>query len=411
MINIPELQKVKTILLKTDGKNPNEMAKAELEALKESIKRFGFTVPIITNNDYVIADGEHRFKAAQLLNMEEVPVIVLPIDEIDRKLLRQVMNKLRGEHNPLLDMEEFKFLDDNNAIPELLALIPNQNKEIKALLDKMNLANKPEELFDADNALKQAELNCTIKPGDIYQLGNNRLMCGDSTNEEDVNILINKEQIDLLFTDPPYGISIVKTNRKIGFGDGSLGFNNKNTSTGTIPPPPIVPVGVYRPIISDDKPFNPSHLIKLGKNQIIWGANYFATKLKESSCWIIWDKRDDIPSNNFADCEIAWTSFEKPARIYRHKWSGLLREGNRHDELIKRVHPTQKPVGLHSDILNDYSKEQDKICDLYGGSGTTLIACEKTNRRCLMMEIDPVYCQVIINRWEKYLGKKAQKLN
>ena len=125
---------------------------------------------------------------------------------------------------------------------------------------------------------------------------------------------------------------------------------------------------------------------------------------------IVWDKRGDIPSNDFADCEIAWSSFKKPARIFTHKWSGLIREGSRDEELSKRVHPTQKPVGLHSELLLEYSKEEEVIMDLFGGSGTTLIACEKTGRKCLMMELDATYCDVIIKRWEAFTGNKAQKL-
>lgn len=130
--------------------------------------------------------------------------------------------------------------------------------------------------------------------------------------------------------------------------------------------------------------------------------------LPPSACWIIWDKRVDIPSNNFADCEIAWTSFTSPSRIFRQKWSGLLREGDRKSEGIKRLHPTQKPVGVLSKIIKQYTEKDDIIVDLFGGSGSTLIACEQTNRICYMMEIDPIYCDVIINRWEQYTGEKAE---
>lgn len=121
---------------------------------------------------------------------------------------------------------------------------------------------------------------------------------------------------------------------------------------------------------------------------------------------------DKKNNDNFSDVELAWTNIEgKTCKLYHYLWSGLLREGNRDLELKERIHPTQKPVGLLINILNDYSNEGDNILDLYGGSGSTLIACEEINRNCFMMELDPYYCQLIINRWEDFTGEKATKIN
>lgn len=128
-----------------------------------------------------------------------------------------------------------------------------------------------------------------------------------------------------------------------------------------------------------------------------------------TSGWIVWDKRVDIPSNNFADCEMAWSNLKKPARIYKYKWSGLLREGDRKTELIKRVHPTQKPVGMLYEVILDNASKDNIVFDGFLGSGSTLIACEKTGRICYGMEIDPHYCDVIIKRYEDYTGNKKIK--
>lgn len=187
--------------------------------------------------------------------------------------------------------------------------------------------------------------------------------------------------------DPPYGISVVSKN-------GSVGGEN------------LAPVGHYSSVIGDEttKTAEESYLLlkSMGIDRmIIWGGNYFTDFLPSSSCWIVWDKRGEIASNNFADCELAWTTFKSPARIYKQVWMGMIKEGE-HD---KRIHPTQKPIKILTDIIKEYTKPDDLILDLFGGSGSTLIACEKLHRKCRMMEIDPVYCQVIIDRWSQFTGK------
>jgi DNA modification methylase len=122
----------------------------------------------------------------------------------------------------------------------------------------------------------------------------------------------------------------------------------------------------------------------------------------------VWDKEN--PGNCFADVELAWTSYDKAAKLYKWLWNGLSRKGDRASELVSRVHPTQKPVGLHGEILKDFSKEGDNILDLFLGSGTTLIACEQTGRTLFGIEYETSYCDVIISRWEQFTGQTAVKL-
>ena len=147
---------------------------------------------------------------------------------------------------------------------------------------------------------------------------------------------------------------------------------------------------------------------EVSRNQIIFGGNYFTDFLPPKACWVVWDKENE--GNKFADVELAWTSLDKAARIYRWKWNGMVRQGSHETEGAKRVHPTQKPAGLMVNILSDFTDDGAIILDLFGGSGSTLIACEQLGRKCRMMEIDPYYCQVIIDRWEAYTGKKAEKI-
>ncbi|MFH0967245.1 MAG: site-specific DNA-methyltransferase [Methanobacteriota archaeon] len=139
------------------------------------------------------------------------------------------------------------------------------------------------------------------------------------------------------------------------------------------------------------------------KNKIIFGGNYFTDFLPPSRCWLIWDKENS--GNCFADAELAWTSFDKNVKLYHWLWNGLSRKGERVEELKTRVHPTQKPVGLFKQILQDYSDEGAIIIDPFLGSGTTLIACEKTGRNCRGIEISPDYCAVILQRYLDATGK------
>jgi len=143
-------------------------------------------------------------------------------------------------------------------------------------------------------------------------------------------------------------------------------------------------------------------------NQIIFGGNYFTDFLPPSPCWAVWDKENTC---HFADIEMAWTSFDKSAKLYRWLWNGAVRKGDPETEGESRVHPTQKPVGVIGEILKDFSRAGDVILDVFGGSGSTLIACEQLNLKCFMMELSPRYIDTIIARWEKFAGVRAEKLS
>lgn len=161
----------------------------------------------------------------------------------------------------------------------------------------------------------------------------------------------------------------------------------------------------YKPVINDDKPFNPQHLLDLNVPSIIFGGNNFAHELPNNNKWIVWYKKPSLDSkrNHFSDCELAWTNLKgKRVECYHHTWSGMVRKGERRLELKERVHPTQKPVGLLMDIIEDYTEPNDTVLDLYGGSGSTLIACEETGRKCLMMELSLDYVDIICERYRNY---------
>jgi len=217
--------------------------------------------------------------------------------------------------------------------------------------------------------------------GKLKLKSKHRLLCGDSTSEDDVARLMDGEKADMVFTDPPYGIDVVGQSGKIG---GSVLAKNQE----------------YRKVINDDKEYDPTHLFNMAEDLIVFGANYFSGKLPKGR-WFVWDKNRP-EGTTFSDCELAWTSFDGVAvKKYSCTWNGMIREG----ESKKRVHPTQKPIKLCVDIFKDYAFES--CIDPFLGSGTTLIACEQLNRKCYGMEIDPLYCDVIIKRWENLTGEKA----
>lgn len=360
-----------------------------VDAVAASIKEFGFKVPIVVDRENVIINGHTRLKAAHKMGLKQVPCIVADdltpeqvkafrlADNKTSELAEWDMDKLDIELGeiPDIDMSAFGFdieIDDIDEVTEV--------KEDEA----------PEVKYGEPKA----------KRGDIYQLGRNRLMCGDSTKDEDIDKLMDGVKAKLLLTDPPYGIDVVKGN-KIG-GDkyfGKVGGGN------------IVKSKTYSAIIGDDTTdtarANYDVSLTCTENQIIFGGNYFTDFLPPSRCWIVWDKQN---TGNFADAELAWTSFDKGVKLYHFLWNGLCREGSREVEGKTRVHPTQKPVGMLVDILKDFSEENDSILDCFGGSGSTLIACEQLNRKCYMMELDPHYVDVIIERWENFTGQKAKLL-
>jgi DNA modification methylase len=316
--------------------------------------------------------------------MDKVPVVELQhLTESQRKAYVLADNRIAlnsGWDTSMLSLELQDLKDDRD-----LSLLGFDPDELDALL---NPIEETEGLTDED-AVPNVPDEPKTKLGDIYLLGNHRLMCGDSTSIDDVDKLMDGNSVDMVYTDPPYGISIVGKNGKVG-GD-NLAKN-----------------GVYAPVAGDDSidvAVEAIHVIKTleSKVEIIWGGNYYASSLENKSSWIVWDKRGDMASNNFADCELAWCSSGTAARIYKQIWSGMIKEG----ESGKRVHPTQKPIALAEWCYQQYGKDCETVLDLFAGSGSSLIACETKKKRGFMMELSPAYCDVIVKRWEDFTGKKA----
>ena len=236
--------------------------------------------------------------------------------------------------------------------------------------------------------------------GDIIGLGRHRLMCGDATNTEDVHALVGGRKVGLVLTDPPYGINIQSK-------DGTIGGNHHLAQLRTT----INLRGLPHPVMigddSSDSARENYHIVKtLTDRLIIWGGQYFADFLPVSGGWLFWNKRTG--NSDFSDGELAWRSWGRRVKYYEQLWNGIVMRGSftlngrvNAKGARARLHPTQKPVELHVNILEDFSQPEDVILDCFGGSGTTLIAAEVSGRTCLMMELSPEYCGVIIDRYIK----------
>lgn len=371
------------------GLNAKKHDDKQVANVANSIKRFGWQQPIVIDEQGVVVIGHCRLMAAKKLGLKEVPVTVasgLTEDEI--KELRIADNKTN--ESPW----------DLGLLAEDIEGLDFEGFDLDFGIDGEVVGGTSDEVVEDDFDVTPPE-QPKAKLGDIYQLGEHRLMCGDSTDKATVEMLMDGKKADMVFTDPPYGIDVVQGN-KIG-GDKPFGSSEGND---------IVKTNKYMGIKGDETTdtakLNFEIIKELSENQIIFGGNYFTDFLPPKACWCIWDKEN---TGNFADVEMAWTSFNKGAKLYRWLWNGLCRRGERAVEGKSRVHPTQKPVGLIAEILKDFTKEDDIILDCFGGSGSTLIACEQIDRTCYMIEYEAHYVDVIIKRWETLTGKNAVLLN
>jgi DNA modification methylase len=207
------------------------------------------------------------------------------------------------------------------------------------------------------------------------------------------------KSVDLVLTDPPYGINIFHKDGKVGNGGrvgmraGTAGGSNK------------VPATKFHTFDDSSLPSREcfDEIFRISKNQIIFGGNYFG--LPPTSCYIVWDK--DNGGNDFADCELAWTSFKSAVRKFTWRWNGLLQEDMAHKE--KREHPTQKPLPLMMWCLEKYSKPGMTILDPFMGSGTTCVACKKLGRNYIGIEKEPVYVEIAKKRLEKVNNHKIEE--
>ena len=230
---------------------------------------------------------------------------------------------------------------------------------------------------------ENAVIEFDVNYGDVYLINSrHKLIVGCAV--KDVNLIKSHiGAVDLLLTDPPYGISY-----------------KSPTGSG------LAQRGDYEVIDGDDVDYDPSILFDYCKNVITWGANHYADKLPKSAGWIVWDKRDGEQINNNSDCELAWSNVLGSARLFHHKWNGMIKDSERGST---RIHPTQKPIKLFMYCL-EMARAGNNVLDLYAGSGVTLLACNETNRTANLVEINPVYAAAMLKRFSGEFNFNIEKL-
>ena len=367
--------------------NPRKLSEQAIEKVAMSLKEYGFRQPIVVDKDMVIVAGHTRFRASKKLGLKQVPISVIDnLTEEQINAYRIADNRTAEESewdNELLKME-IKELEAQDFKLDLLGFNEDQLNDL--------LFEEKQGLTDEDEVPEAPEEPIT-KLGDIWKLGNHRVMCGDSTKEDDVKKLINNNKIDLIYTDPPYGIN--EKGDRLGRDGLAESRKYKDFKDDTIK------YAVDSYVLCED-------IIKAPR-QVWWGANYYCHYLPLSNNWFVWDKRvEEKQKDTQSDCELAWIKSKwSSIRIFRHLWKGMMKDSEKGQ---RRVHPTQKPVAL-AEWSFDYFKDFDNVLDLFGGSGSTMIACEKKNKNCYMMEFEPHYVDIIIKRWENFTGKKAELEN
>lgn len=353
------------------AKNSRTHSEAQVAQIAASMKEWGWTNPILVDDGGQIIAGHGRVLAARKLGVKEIPVMIAEgWSEIKKKAYVIADNKLAlnaGWDAELLrlEIEELKEVDFD------INLLGFSDEE----LADMKEPEVVEGLTDEDD-VPETPVEPKTKLGDIYILGNHRLMCGDSTSIDDVEKLMDGVKPDLIHTDPPYGMNAVSKSSvlKANYGTDIMGDDN--------------------PDVAKDA-FNLIYGLYPDAKQIWWGANYYCSALPDSECWLVWDKNNG--QSDQTDCELAWANFRS-----------VVRQFTQSSEKKNRVHPTQKPVSLMEWIIKRFNVSAKTIADFFGGSGSTLIAAEKHGLQAFIMEFDPKFCDVIVKRWEDFTGKKAE---
>ena len=355
------------------ARNPRKNDHA-VDKVASAIREFGFRVPIVAKSDGTVVDGHLRLKAAAKLGLTEVPVILADdLTDAQIKAFRLSVNRVSefAEWDVELLKLEFADLDASGFDLTLTGF------DLGEIADF--LAEPTEGLTDEDAVPDAPEVPVTVE-GDVWLLGRHRLMCGDSTSIDAVDKLMDGVTPNAVITDPPYGIGIdgqkksvsanPKHNRKF---HEKRGWDNERPNASIF-----------------------AWIVALGVPSVIWGGNYFADLLPATRGWIYWSKGQD--GLTMSDGELAWTTEDKPLR------SKTVNRG----ALRGSVHPTQKPAEV-IDFSVDFLSVPIKgaILDVFAGSGTVCIVCENTDRRAFMMELDPKYCDVIIQRWQAFAGATA----
>jgi hypothetical protein len=453
--------------------NPRQHPETQMDATEESLDQVGWIdepslstngdgLPSLADNpDAVMWDGHARVELtlAKFGPEAEVPVrwYRLTPEETDFALL------VKDQITPMAEYDRGKL----DGLMERARAMTVDRPGLQAMMEKVREAAgangieeepppEPPEVTQTE-AEKYQEV-WQVKPGDVWKLGRHIVGCVDSTDEGTVSGLVGDTVVTFVWQDPLYGIDIVAANGYVGGGEaydipfggvkknprrrgyvgggarikdqtgrypiqdwaeakglGSVGgakpFGSKKVR-GSVGASNLIAAGKYAPVIGDETTETAKKSAKLllglysDAVQVWWGGNYYTDILPPSPGWIVWDKDN---TGNFADCELAWTNQDRAARIFEHRWNGMLKAS---EQGQRRVHPTQKPIALAYECFQEYGKSNDIIFDGFLGSGISILATEQLNdgRRVIGCELAPEYVATVLHRFQQLTGIQPQRL-
>lgn len=351
--------------IKLNPSNPRVIKDNKFKQLVNSIKQFPEMLelrPVVVNADNVVLGGNMRLRACQAAGLKEIPVVVA--DELTSEQQAEFIIKDNvgfGEWNWELLANEWNV---------------EQLAEWGVDVPKFETTIEDEDELDIEGI---SEIQTTIEHGDLIEIGEHRLLCGDCLNTTHVDKLMNSEKPEFIFTDPPYGMNAVSKSGvlKKKYKTDILGDNDNNTAKEAF---------VYFYNLYNDA------------TQVWWGANYYSSCLPDAECWLVWDKNNG--GSDQTDCELAWCNARS-----------VVRQFTQASEKANRIHPTQKPVELVVWAINKFANEAKIVSDFFSGSGSTLVAAHKLNKTFYGMELDPKFCQAIIDRMRKHEPTIVVKVN
>ena len=371
--------------------NPRELTKDQHQDLKDSITRFGFVDPLIVNTHKerknILVGGHQRLKIAKELGYKDVPCVEVDLTPDKEKELNVRLNKNTGQW-------DWDALANHFDVGELIDWGFNEDELQFKEPEQVNGLIEDDEVPEVEESITQ--------PGDLWILGEHRLLCGDATKKEDVERLMDGQKADMVFTDPPYGVDY----------DGGIQFTKDGVKKGQQKKLKNDDVSIYLDVIP--------MMAKYSSGAIYtWFAGTKAKDIYNAidsidgdlHALIIW-----IKNGGYGALNANYKQKHEPCLYWKPKGTSLNFCGETTETTIweidkdgkNKMHPTQKPVELGVKAISNH--KANIVMDLFLGSGSTLIACEKTNRKCYGMEIDAHYCDVIVKRWEDYTGNKAERI-
>jgi hypothetical protein len=410
--------------LKPWDQNPRMSSKAQARRLLQSFDKFGQVQTVAIDPDCNVLDGHQRLSALLTIHGDKYELDARqasrPFTDDERKQL------VIGLHAGAVGSWDWQTMSGWDK--SLVESWTNDGFLQEWYKEENNNANNLKEWMrseaptaDADDSVEPADrfeevaAKWGTAEGQLWKAGEHFIYCGDSLLPESFEIVLQGQIPALIEADPPYGVSIVASNVSVGGGESAKGMipfggvKNRRGTVGASKPfgskaergsdgaAHVVEVGKYPVIIGDEDTETAKKAIQLYLEKfpdayhVWWGANYYVESVQPSPCWLVWNKET---TGNFADCELAWTNAEMPAKLFTHRWNGMLRDSERE----KRWHPTQKPAALAEWSYGLFTEPGDVVVDPFGGAGWTLLAAQQSNRKACVIEKSHQYTAVQLER-------------